>query len=397
MSILYCRIPDFATALAQRNKPELGLRPLVLIGPDRRVFAASVKAVACGVVVGQTTQVAEVRCPEARLLEADVAHCRMEFETLLQILERTSPCVEPHGWGAAYVDLGDLAHNHTDAAALCKEVGQAVRREIGEVLQPALGWNRTKFTAQAANRYTQPGHLRVVASARERAFLQPLSVTLLPLNMDALQRLGFLGLRTLGQYAMLPPGAVWQQFGRAGRLAQHCARGEDRRPVIPRSQERQLAAQRHLDDPLGDQGQLLAVLKHLVAPLLAGLRGHLQACGQIRLTVHFERSAQEREQTLIFPTAEDRRVMLILEQLLTRMNWQRGATALEVTLTRIQDATVEQLSLIPGETERERKLREVQRYLAARFGANRLRRAVLSQPSAPLPEWRVGWLSGEEL
>jgi hypothetical protein len=321
----------------------------------------------------------------------------MELETLLQILERTSPCVEPHGWGAAYVDLGDLAHNHTDAATLCKEVGHAVRLEIGELLQPALGWNRTKFTAQAANRYTQPGHLRVVASARERAFLQPLSVTLLPLSEDALQRLGFLGLRTLGQYAVLPTGAVWQQFGRAGRLAQRCARGEDRRPVIPRSQERQLLAQRHLDDPLADQAQLLAVLKHLVAPLLAELRGNLQACGQIRLTAHFDQGVQGKEHTLIFPTAEDRRVMLILEQLLTRMSWRRGATALEATLTRIQDAAVEQLSLVPGETERERKLREVQRYLAARFGANRLRRAVLSQPGAPLPEWRVGWLSGEEL
>ncbi len=397
MSILYCRTPDFAIALARRDKPQLGPRPLILIGPDRRVFAASAKAAAFGVVVGQTTRVAEVRCPEAQLLEADVAHCRMEFETLLQILERTSPCVEPHGWGAAYVDLGDLVHNHTDAAALCKEVGQAVRREIGEMLQPALGWNRTKFTAQAANRYTQPGHLRAVALARERAFLQPLSVTLLPLGEDVLQRLGFLGLRTLGQYAALPPGAVWQQFGRAGRLAQRCARGEDRRPVVPRSQERQLAAQRQLDDPLADQAQLLALLKHLVAPLLAELRGNLQACGQIRLAVHFNHNTQEGERTLIFPAAGERRVMLILEQLLIRMNWRRGATALEVMLAQIQDATVEQLSLIPGETERERKLREVQRYLAARFGANRLRRAVLSQPGAPLPEWRVGWLSGEEL
>jgi len=397
MSILYCRIPDFAVALARRDTPQLGLQPLVLIGPDKRVFAASATAAACGVVAGQTARAAEVRCPEAQLLEADVARCRMEFETLLQILERSSPCVEPHGWGAAYVDLGDLARNHKDAAVLCKEVGQAVRREIGETLQPALGWNRTKFTAQAANRYTQPGHLRVVISARERVFLQPLSVALLPLSADVLQRLGFLGLRTLGQYAALPPGAVWQQFGRAGRLAQSCARGEDRRPVIPRTQERQLAVQRHLDDPIVDQTQLLAVLKHLVGPLLAGLRGNLQACGQIRLTVHFDHGMQEGERTLTFPTAQDRRVMLILEQLLAKMNWRHSATGLEVTLSSIEDATVEQLALIPGETERERKLREVQRYLAARFGANRLRRAVLSQPGAPLPEWRVGWLSGEEL
>ena len=57
---------------------------------------------------------------------------------------------------------------------------------------------------------------------------------------------------------------------------------------------------------------------------------------------------------------------------------------------------VEQLCLFPLEDERRLKLREVQRYLAARFGGNCLRRAVLAQPGAPLPEWRVGWLEEEE-
>ncbi len=142
--------------------------------------------------------------------------------------------MEPHGWGAAYVDLGDLVRGHADAVALCREMGRAVRRELGEALQPALGWDSGKFTAQAAARRTPPGRLRAVDAVRERGFLQPLPVTLLPLAGEAVQRLGFLGLRTLGQYAALPPAAVWQQFGRAGKLAHRCARGEDDRPVIPR-------------------------------------------------------------------------------------------------------------------------------------------------------------------
>jgi hypothetical protein len=232
-----------------------------------------------------------------------------------------------------------------------------------------------------------------VALPQERTFLQPLPVTLLPLGVDALQRLGFLGLRTLGQYALLPPGAVWQQFGRAGRFAQRCARGEDDRPVVPRSQERRLSAHYDLENPFTEQEPLLTVLQHLVSPLLAELRGSLQACGQMRLTVHFaDNNSQEGERRFLFPTAEERRVMLALEQLLTQMSWQAGAAALKVTFERIQDTVADQLSLFLGETERERTLYEVQRYLSARFGANRLRRAVLSQPGAPLPEWRVGWM-----
>lgn len=393
MSILYCAIPHFAAALARRDDPGLQDRPLVLIGPGRRVFGVSVEAAACGVAVGMTVRTAEVRCPEARLMDADLAHCRAEFEALLQLLEHTSPKVEPHGWGAAYVDLGD-----PDAVDLCRQVGRAVRQELGKALQPALGWDSGKFTAQAAARRARPGHLLAVAAARERAFLRPLPVKLLPLPGDTLRRLGFLGLRTLGQYAALPAAAVWQQFGRAGKQAHRYARGKDDRPVVPRWQAPCLAAECEFDAPVNDQGRLMAALQRLVSSLLAGLRENLQACGHVCLRVSFEDgSAQERARTSLFPTADETRVMRSLGALLDGMHWSAAATALAMTLEHIQDAVVEQLSLFPQDT-REAKLREVQRYLAARYGAlrgSRLQRAALTQPGAPLPEWRVSWLSEE--
>jgi nucleotidyltransferase/DNA polymerase involved in DNA repair len=413
MSVLYCTIPHFAAALARRDDPGLGDHPLVLIGPEGRVFAVSAEAEVCGVVAGLTTRAAEVRCPEAHLLEADVARCRQQLENLLQLLERASSKVEPHGWGAAYVELGDLARDHTSAVTLCREIGQAVRGELGQDLLPALGWDSGKFTAQAAARRTRPGHLRAVAAVRERAFLRPLPVTLLPLAEEALRRLCFLGLRTLGQYAALPSAAVEQQFGRAGKLAYRYARGEDDRPVVPRWQVPRLTAEVELETPLVERERLMMALRHLVSPLLAELRGKLQACGQVRLTVHFDdSSAQERTRTFLFPTAEEGRVMRTLEQLLERMHWQTGPSTglpstslrtgrtgcigLAIALEQIQDAVAEQLTLFPLEDDRAEKLREVQRYLAARFGANRLRRAVMAQPAAPLPEWRAGWFTGDK-
>ena len=183
------------------------------------------------------------------------------------------PAVEPHGWGAAYVDLGGLVRGHADAVAFCREMGRAVRRELGEALQPALGWDSGKFTAQAAARRTPPGHLRAVDAVRERGFLQPLPVSLLPLAGDVLQRLRFLGLRTLGQYAALPRAAVWQQFGRAGTVAHRCARGEDDRPVIPRRQEAHLAAEVEFETPLVEQARLSAALRRLVSPLAGRAAG----------------------------------------------------------------------------------------------------------------------------
>jgi protein ImuB len=411
MSVLYCTIPYFAAALARRGDAEGAGGPLVLLGPEERVFGVSAEAAACGVVVGMTARMAQVHCPGARLLDADVARCREELEALLQLLEGISPEVEPHGWGSAYVELEGLVRGYADAVAFCREVGRNVRRELGETLQPALGWDSSKFTAQAAGRRTQPGHLRAVDAIRERDFLRPLPVSLLPLEKEVLQRLCFLGLRTLGQYAALPRAAVWQQFGRAGKLAHRCARGEDDRPVIPRGRAPQLAAEVEFETPLVERERLMVALKHLISPLVAELRGNMQACGQMRLTARFDDgSAQERQRAFLFPVSEEARVVRTLGQLLDGIQWRAAATALAVSLAQIQDAVADQLALFPFEDQaledKRKKLREVERYLATRFGAapfksspsesSRLRRAVLVQPGAPLPEWRVGWRAGDE-
>jgi nucleotidyltransferase/DNA polymerase involved in DNA repair len=402
LSLLYCVVPHFAAALARRDDPRLADRPLGLVGPEGRLWGVSAAAAAVGVGAGLTVRVAETRCPGIHLLEADVVRCRDEFEMLLQVLERTNPRVEPHGWGAAYLGLGAGPQEHADAVALCQAVGRAVREALGPALQPALGWDNHKFTAQAAARRTRPGHLLPVEAQRERTFLRPLPVALLPLSADVQRRLGFLGLRTLGQYAALPAPAVVQQFGRAGRLAQRCARGQDDRPVIPRQQARRLEAACELEAPLSQRERLVAALQHTLSPLLAQLEENLQVCGQVRLAVTFDDGhTQERTRTFLSPVGEQRRVLEALDGLLDRMHWQAGAMGLSVALEQIQEVTPEQLTLFPSiedaeQDQRRRKLQEVQRYLAARFGAQRLRRAILAQPGAPLPEWRVGWVDEEE-
>jgi hypothetical protein len=264
--------------------------------------------------------------------------------------------------------------------------------EMGEILEPALGWDSTKFTAQTAARYTHPGRLLPIDASKQKAFLRPLSVQNLPLDPDTLRRLGFLGLRTLGQYAALPSAAVWQQFGSPGKLAHRCARGQDNRPVVPRSRERCLEATDEFDLPLNNRGQLLDAGQRLIAPLLTELQDNLLGCGRVRLTMRFaDHTTQERERAILFPTATEVRINLTLEQLLDEMHWQEGAEAMEISLGQIQDTATEQLSLFTAENERERKLREVQKALKARFGSRRLWQTTLTQPEAPLPEWRVGW------
>lgn len=392
MSIMYCVIPHPAVSLARRQKPELADYPLVVIGPQERVLDASVEAVSCGVTGGMTAQMTRVRCPEARIVEADLVRCREVTQMLLDILERFSPTVEPHGIHAAYVDLSSIESTHNKAVALCSACGQQVRQELGEDLQPALGWNQSKFTSQAAAQSTHPGRLMAVDARREHDFLGPLPTRLLPLTWGTQRRLTFLGLRTLGQYAALPEAAVWQQFGRAGRRAHAYARGEDKRPVYARRQLPHLTAGHDLDVPCNERQRLLAILGQMIAPLLSELRETFRACGHVRLTVHMDDdNAQEQTRFFYIPTAQDTLVERALQDLLDRIHWRAGATALSISLGEIQEAAIGQLSLFEMGETKTYSWQKVQHYLASRFGAGRLWRAALIRPGAPLAEWRVDW------
>jgi protein ImuB len=396
-----------------------------LLDSSGRVLDADPHAIACGVRAGQSARTAQIHCPQARLVEADLEGCRQAMEALLDVLEQASDRVEPHGWGAAYVDLQDGARPTqgagsvspilcTGSASICSETGRAIRRALGDALEPALGWDHGKFTAHAAACSTRPGRLLPVDKAHERAFLDPLPVGLLPLGSEPLRRLRFLGLRTLGQYAALPPGAVWQQFGRAGLLALRCARGEDERPVIARREVPRLAARQEYESPLADRARLRAALKRLLAPLVQELHAHLYACGRVRLSVECEDGAREawdgrprvarQARVFVTPVTDEARLLEALEQLVPETRQVCGAigvSALEIALEELQDATgahtlgaMEQLSFLPtGPAEAgEDELRQVQRYLAARFGASCLRRAIVQHPRAPQAEWRVGWV-----
>jgi len=392
MSVMYCVIPHPAVALARRQRPELTDRPLVVMGPQERVFDASVEAVSCGIAGGMTAQMAQVRCPEATIVDADLVCCREVTQTLLDTLEQFSPTVEPHGIRAAYVDLGSVESEHNKAVALCSACGQQIRQALGQDLEPALGWNQSKFTSQAAAQSTHPGRLLAVDARREHDFLGPLPTSLLPLTWGTQQRLTFLGLRTLGQYAALPEAAVWQQFGRAGRRAHAYARGEDKRPVFARHQMPCLTVDRDLDVPCAERQRLLAILGQMVAPLLSDLQETLRACGSVRLTVHMDDyNAQEQTRFFYVPTAQDALVERALQDLLDRMRWRAGATTLSISLGEIQEAAFGQLTLFETSETNAHSWQKVQHYLASRFGAGRLWRAALIRPGAPLAEWRVDW------
>ena len=97
---------------------------------------------------------------------------------------------------------------------------------VGPAWDARAGAAERRFAALAAASVARPGQALIVSDDRTRKFLAPLPLTLLPLERERYDELEELGVRTIGQLAGLPGGAVAERLGPDGRRAWSLARGE---------------------------------------------------------------------------------------------------------------------------------------------------------------------------
>jgi len=170
MSVLSCRVPDFLIGLAQRQEPKWSGLPLALLGADERISAVSPEARQSGVAVQMSARQAQMRCPEVVLTPLNDSACQTEQSAFVGTLAECGLPVEVQTWGAAYVDLREVAGTARDVQPICAEMGKQIRRLLGAPLSPALGWDTGKFTAHAASSCARPGHMRLVEHSDEERF-----------------------------------------------------------------------------------------------------------------------------------------------------------------------------------------------------------------------------------
>lgn len=384
MSVLCCRIPDFLIALTLRHRPELADTPLLLAGPDDHIWAASAMARQEGVQTQMTLRQALTRCPDALVHELPMGEGQHTQDAMLATLAEWRLPVEPLGWGQAYVDLHAVATAQHDVGLLAAELGRNVRRTLGDSLQPALGWDSGKFTARAAAIHTRPGRLKLVAKQEEVGFLSSLSIMTLPLPPQALQQLHWLGIRTLGQYAKLPPAAVWQRFGPSGKVTQRWAQGRDDRPVRCGIIAAATATEIDIDPPTG-------LLPPVVDAVMAELQPQLRRAGEqmrgwrrLQIDLHFVNgSHREIDLAMAEATADLERVRASLTSRLAALIWPDEAGAVNVRLLEEADLPIRQMTLFPGPDERADGLQRRIAGLVDKYGPLFLQGAVV-EPDHPV-------------
>ncbi|MFN2376798.1 MAG: hypothetical protein ABR538_09690, partial [Candidatus Binatia bacterium] len=339
---------------------------------------------------------------------------------ITEVLRAFTPHVEPSAEeaGVFWLDAGGLGGLYADLGAWGRAVLRALR---AKGFEGRLVAGFTRFGTYALARGMAPGRGRGGARGllvceseeEERRFVRDVRLERLGLAPALLGALARLGVHTVGAFAALPADGIRRRFARFGRVEDEAwrlhrrARGEAFDPLVPLAAPVSLVRSLLLDDPVGDTGIVLFVVRRLLAELIAVLAARDEAVRGVRVRLHrnlrrdgpsigFE--VQAAEATLEEAVLTDL-VRLRLETLVRR---EIGGASSVLSILEIEveveaaAAGHEQLRLFRERTRRD--LGAAARAMArvcAELGEGSVVRAVLRQ--GHLPEAGYRWEAAESV
>ncbi|MFJ2744671.1 DNA polymerase IV [Streptomyces sp. NPDC087440] len=347
-TILHLDMDAFYAAVEQAAKPSLRGKPVVVggLGPRGVVATASYEARRFGVHSAMPTAQARRLAPNAAYLVPRFTVYRAVSETVMELLGRLSPLVEPLSLDEAFVDLE--AGGSADDEASARAVGERLREQIRELtgLSGSVGLAGSKMLAKIASEEAKPDGLCLIAPGTEREMLAPMSVRILPgvgpATGDHLRRAG---MTTVAHLAEAGEDELVRLLGKAHGASLHrMAQGLDDRPVVAERDAKSVSVEDTFDVDLHDRVRVRSEVERLADRCVERLRGAGRSGRTVVLKVRrFDFSTLTRSETLRGPTDDPGVVREAAARLLEGVDTTGGVRLLGVGVSGLADFTQEDL------------------------------------------------------
>lgn len=364
-TILHVDMDAFYVSVEMRRHPELRGRPVVVGGSGSRgvVAAANYEARRFGVFSAMSSAKARRLCPDAVFLDGDHALYADVSSEVMAIFRDVTPFVEPLALDEAFLDVGGATHLFGTGVDIARSIRQRVHDDL--MLPCSVGVARSKFIAKLASKAAKPiienGRIRpgpgvtVVEPDRELEFLHPLPVRALwGVGPATFKRLDRLGIRTVGDLALLDEGTLKRAVGQAlGHHLHALARGIDERPVEIDRTMKSIGREETFAHDIVDAGILRSEVVRLADDVARRLRSHGLAAKTVTLKVRFgDFETITRSSTPSAPVASAPALVRVVEPMLSVIAISRGIRLVGVSASSLT-APAAQLSLLEelGSTE----------------------------------------------
>jgi protein ImuB len=288
------------------------------------VFACSAAARADGVRRGLRVREAQARSPRLRDFAYDPVGVDRAFEPLISALEEMSPNVQIIRSGSCALAVRGAARfyggEHAAALAFLERFA-----ELG-VTDARVGVADGMFAADQAARLPGVDLIRIVPAGASPEFLRDLPLQLLD-EPELTTLLWRLGIRSLGDFALLPADDVRSRFGESGARAHAKAAGLDGSRVVPRIPPEVRESVSDFEPPLDRIDQVAFSLRAAAERFIGELAAAHFVCTALRIEITSERG-EWRDRGWLHPrwfTAGD---------VVDRVRWQlQGGSTIESALS----------------------------------------------------------------
>lgn len=266
MTVACLLVQHLPVHLERRADPTLTQQPLIVGGrpwDPGAVLDCCPRAVAAGVRPGMRLAQAEALCPAARFIPSREHIYHDAHEILVATAQRFTPTVETAGLGLIYAEATGLQRLFGPETEVVRKLATEATSDARLPAQVGLAGN--KFVAGQAAAAARPGSGCVVPMGEEHAFLSPLPLSVLPIDLEIARRLEMLGVHTLGALVALPRLAIVRQFGPYAGSLHDLASGIDPRPVQPDAPPLTIQARRTWEEPLANQQAISLHLQQMAA------------------------------------------------------------------------------------------------------------------------------------
>jgi DNA polymerase-4 len=337
--VLHVDMDAFFAAVELLRRPELKGRPLAIGGrgdPTRRgvVATASYEARKFGVHSAMPLRTAHKLCPDCVFLPVDYAEYSRMSRIVKDILRRFAPLMQDVGIDEAYLEVTGSAR---PAADIAREIKRCVRDETG--LTCSIGVAVNKRLAKIASDLNKPDGLTVIGPGDLEQTIWRLGVRKVPgIGPKSEERLAGMGIRTIGELAVIPADTLIERFGQSyGWFLHQASHGIDERPLVTHWEPKQRSRERTFQEDTADWQTIARRLAELSRGVADDLKEDGYLARAVGIKVRFaDFETHTRDKTLAAPTRDALVIRKAVFECLSRLKLDRRVRLLGVRVGELE-------------------------------------------------------------
>ncbi|MFZ5431239.1 MAG: DNA polymerase IV [Bacteroidota bacterium] len=284
-SIIHMDLDTFFVSVERLGNSDLAGKPVIIGGlSDRGVVAScSYEARRYGVHSAMPVKLARQLCSEAVFIRGDMERYSKYSNLVTDIIADAAPVYEKASIDEHYIDITGL-DRFFGCLQWSHELRQRIIRETG--LPISLGLSVNKTVSKIATGEAKPNGLRDVPAPVVQPFLNPLSISKIPMigpqTFKLLRSMGIVTIETLSQ---IPMDMMERVLGQNGITIWKKANGIDTTPVQPWSEQKSMSSERTFEQDTTDIQQLESTLLRMTEALAFELRQKqkMTACVTVKI------------------------------------------------------------------------------------------------------------------